>query len=196
MIPSRLAIALQDDGWILRQVIVWDKVWANPESVKDRTTQTHEMIFMFVKQSGYFYDQDPLRVPSPAELRGPPKQKRGRLRRDANRTNLRVLNNPLGHNSPSVWQIRHGGYLGEHPATFPVELARRIIVTACDTNSLVLDPFGGAGTVAMVALQHGHRAITIDINAQYTQEAIERLSNAPAISEAADTPEPMELAAD
>src|SRR6185295_10841197 len=63
MIPSRLAIALQDNGWILRQAIVWDKVWGRPEAVKDRATQTYEMIYMFVKKSGYFYDQDALRVP-------------------------------------------------------------------------------------------------------------------------------------
>jgi len=197
MIPARLAIALQDDDWILRQAIVWDKVWAQPESVKNRATQTYEMIFMFVKKSGYFYDQDPLRIPSPSKHFRAGNRKSGVVRRDANRTDLRVQNNPLGHNAPSVWQIRHGGYPGEHPATFPPELARRIIVTACDTNSLVLDPFGGAGTTAMVALQHGHRATTIDLNGEYTQEAIERLSKAPAICEAnEDAPAPMELAAE
>jgi DNA modification methylase len=196
MIPSRLAIALQDDGWILRQAVVWDKVWAHPEAVKDRTTQTHEMIYMFVKQAGYFYDQDPLRVPSSVSHRKPGKQKAGMIRRDADRTDLRVLNNPLGHNAPSVWQVRHGGYLGDHPATFPVELVRRIIVTSCDTDSLVLDPFGGAGTTALVALQLGHRAITIDIHPAFTDEARERVSNAPANWDAAVTIEPMDLAAD
>jgi DNA modification methylase len=73
---------------------------------------------------------------------------------------------------------------------------RRIIVTACDADSLVLDPFGGSGTTALVALQHGHRAITIDNHKAFTDEARERSSNAPAHCEAADTPPPMELAAD
>jgi DNA modification methylase len=95
-----------------------------------------------------------------------------------------------------VWQIRQVGYMGEHPATFAAELVRRIIVTSCDTNSLVLDPFGGAGTTALVALQLGHRAITIDIHKAFTDEARERLSNAPTNCEAADAPQPMELAAD
>ena len=143
MIPSRLAIALQDDGWILRQAIVWDKVWGRPEAVKDRATQTYEMIYMFVKKSGYFYDQDPLRVPSVSSHTTRSKPKAGTIRHDTARSNLRVLNNPLGHNAPSVWQIRHAGYVGNHPAAFPTELVRRIIVTACDTDSLVLDPFGG-----------------------------------------------------
>ena len=195
MIPSRLGIALQEDGWILRQAIVWDKVWAHPESVKDRATRTHETIYMLVKKSGYFYDQDPLRVPSGISHTKAGRQKAGMIRGDANRT-VRVLNNPLGHNSPSVWRIRHPGYTGVHPATFPTELVRRIIVTSCDTDSLVLDPFGGAGTTALVALQHGHRAITIDIHSASTNEARRRLSDAPANCDDTGAAEPMELAAD
>ena len=96
MIPSRLAIALQDDGWILRHAIVWDKIWGRPESVTDRATQTYEMIYMFVKESGYFYDQDPLRVPSVSSHTTRSKPKAGTIRHDTARTNLRVLNNPLG----------------------------------------------------------------------------------------------------
>ena len=196
MIPSRLAIALQDDGWILRQAIVWDKVWGRPEAVKDRVTRTHETIFTLVKKSGYFYDQDALRVPPVSSHTTRSKPKAGTIRHDTARSNLRVLNNPLGHNASSVWQIRHAGYVGAHPAAFPTELVRRIIVTACDTDSLVLDPFGGSGTTALVALQHGHRAITIDSHRPFIDEARERLSNAPAHWEAVDTPQPMELAAD
>jgi len=196
MIPSRLAIALQDDGGILRQAVVWDKVWAHPESVRDRTTQTYEMVYMFVQKLGYFYDQDPLRVPSSISYRKPGKQTAGLIRRDANRTDFRVLSNPLGHNAPSVWKIRQASYAGNHPATFPTELVRRIIATSCDTDSLVLDPFGGAGTTALVALQLGHRAITIDIHKAFTDEARERLSRAPAHRDAADTSQALELAAD
>jgi DNA modification methylase len=196
MIPSRLAIALQDDCWILRQAIVWDKVWGRPEAVTDRATQTYEMIYMLVKKAGYFYDQDPLRLPSVSSHTTRSKLKAGMIRHDVARTNLRVLNNPLGHNAPSVWQIRHAGYIGKHPATFPMELVRRIIVTSCDTDSLVLDPFGGSGTTALVALQLGHRAITIDNHKAFTDEARERLSNAPADYDQADATGPMELAAD
>jgi hypothetical protein len=46
-----------------------------------------------------------------------------------------------------------------------------MIVSSCDDDSVVLDMFGGAGTTAMVALQLGHRAVTIDINPSYTNEA-------------------------
>ena len=85
MIPSRLAIALQDEGWILRQAIVWDKVWKRPEAIKDRTTQTYEMIYMFVKKSGYFYDQDPLRVPLISSYRTGGKPKAGTIHHNADR---------------------------------------------------------------------------------------------------------------
>ena len=56
MIPSRLAMALQDDGWVLRQEVIWDKGWCRPESVPDRVTRTHEMVYMFAKQRRYFYN--------------------------------------------------------------------------------------------------------------------------------------------
>jgi ribosomal protein L11 methylase PrmA len=79
-----------------------------------------------------------------------------------------------------VGSIQRGNYQGKHPATFPPELARRMIVSSCDEKSVVLDVFGGSGTTALVALQLGHRAIMIDINPDYTNEARERLAAAPA----------------
>ena len=181
MLPARLAIALQDDGWLLRHEVIWDKGWVRPESARNRVTRTHDTVLMFAKAKGYFYDQDPLRVPSVRPWATPGKQKRGLLRRDDDRRDLRVICNPMGRNVGSVWQIQRGNYQGAHTATFPPELARRMIISSCDDNSVVLDVFGGAGTTAMVALQLGHRAITIDINADYTREARERLFNAPSL---------------
>ena len=64
MFPARLAIALKDDGWILRHDVIWDKGWVRPEAATDRVTRTHDFVLMFAKAKGYFYDQDPLRVPS------------------------------------------------------------------------------------------------------------------------------------
>ena len=135
---------------------------------------------MFAKNRRYFYDQDPLRIPvvSPYSMRG--RDKPGLIRRDENRRDLQVISNPLGRNVGSVWSIQRGNYRGKHPATFPPELVRRMIVSSCDDNSVVLDMFGGAGTTALVALQLGHRAITIDINSDYTSEARERVASAPA----------------
>jgi site-specific DNA-methyltransferase (cytosine-N4-specific) len=179
LIPERLAMGLQDDGLVLRQKIIWDKGWVRPESAKDRVTQTYDTVLMFAKGKGYYYDQDPLREPVVKPYAAPDRQKPGLMRREANR-DLRVISNPMGRNSGSVWRINSGNYKGKHTATFPPELVRRMIASTCDDNSLVLDPFGGAGTTAMVTLQLGHRAITIDMNGDYTREARERLADAAA----------------
>ena len=78
--------------------------------------------------------------------------------------------------------LEFGGsrYKGKHPATTPVDMAHWILSAACDDKARICDPFGGAGTFAMLALQMGYTATTIDINEDYTKEAKERLSKAPA----------------
>jgi DNA modification methylase len=62
MIPQRVALALQDDGWIIRAQIPWVKASAMPESVRDRPTVAHEYVFQLVKQPRYFWDPDAVRV--------------------------------------------------------------------------------------------------------------------------------------
>lgn len=66
MIPQRVALALQDDGWIIRAQIPWVKGSAMPESVRDRPTVAHEYVFMLVKQQRYFWDPDAVRMPHAA----------------------------------------------------------------------------------------------------------------------------------
>jgi DNA invertase Pin-like site-specific DNA recombinase len=61
--PWRVALALQEDGWILRNAIVWHKPNAMPESVRDRLNCRHELIFLLVKQAAYWFGLDPIRVP-------------------------------------------------------------------------------------------------------------------------------------
>jgi site-specific DNA-methyltransferase (cytosine-N4-specific) len=179
MIPARLAMALQDDGWYLRQEVIWDKGWCRPENVTDRMTRTHEFVFMFSKRRRYFYDPDPIREPL---ITTPTKRKLSVIDNDRD-TAFRIYENPMGRNSGSVWHIPPSEYRGRHDATFPSELVRRMLAVSCDdldSDVLVLDPFGGAGTTAMVALQNGYRAVTIDINSAATNEARERLAEAPA----------------
>jgi site-specific DNA-methyltransferase (cytosine-N4-specific) len=62
-IPWRVAFALQADGWILRNAIIWHKPNAMPESVRDRVSARYEMLFLLVKQQRYFFDLDPIREP-------------------------------------------------------------------------------------------------------------------------------------
>ena len=102
------------------------------------------------------------------------------IRRDVAR-DMRVYANPLGRNSGTVWRCNVANYPGAHTATFPPGLVRPMILASCTSaDDTVLDPFGGAGTVALVALQLGFKAITIDIFPDYTEEARNRLANAPA----------------
>ena len=141
--------------------------------------------YMLCKNKNYFYDQDPIRDP----LISSGGQRPDAVDRDT-RTDFRVYNNPLGRNSGSVWRINSSNYRGAHTATFPPELVRRMIECSCDDDLLVMDVFGGAGTTALVALQLGHRAITIDINPAYTDEARARMANAPSrFSETQDDPD-------
>ena len=179
-IPARLAMALQDDGWMCRAEIIWHKGpgGGRPESVRNRVTKTHEKVFMFTKQRQYFYDPDPIREPLVrpyTPYTTPGKQKPGLMRRDVNR-DFRVYLNPMGRNAGSVWTITPSSYRGNHPATMPLELVRRCLLASCPEGGTVLDCFGGAGTTALAALQLGHTAISIDINPEYTEEARQRIA--------------------
>jgi len=62
-IPWRVATALQEDGWILRNCVIWYKPNHMPESVKDRLTKSYEFVFFFVKQRKYYFNLDRIRVP-------------------------------------------------------------------------------------------------------------------------------------
>ena len=160
-----------------------------PKSAQDRVTRTHDTVYMFAKNKGCFYDQDPIRD----RLVSSGGQQPGTTGCDT-RTDFRIYNNPLGRNAGSVWQINSGNYGGGHTATFPPELVRRMIASSCDDDALVLDIFGGAGTTALVALQLGHRAISIDLNPDYTREALERLAQTPATMSNEDVPNLAEAA--
>jgi DNA modification methylase len=156
-------MALQDDGWICRAEIIWYKGpgGGRPESVTNRVTKNHEKIFMFTKRRQYFYDPDPIREPSAVE--------------STNRA-FQAYQNPMGRNSGSVWEITPSSYRGDHPATMPLELVRRMLLVSCPDKGTVMDVFGGAGTTALVALQLGYRAISIEINEPYTKEAQQRIA--------------------
>ena len=72
MVPARVALALQQDGWWLRSEIIWHKVAPMPESVVDRPTRSHEFIYLLTKAERYFYNRlearDPLKPSSAVRL--------------------------------------------------------------------------------------------------------------------------------
>ena len=177
-IPWRVAFALQDDGWYLRQDIIWAKPNPMPESVKDRTTKSHEYIFLLTKSAKYFYDADAIREPvSEISL------KRAEYGWDCDRPSTKNASmggegihtkkmgnrfvNPNGRNKRSVWRITTRPYKEAHFATFPTEIPEICIKAGSKPGDVVLDPFAGAGTTGLVATRLNRDALLIELNPEY-----------------------------
>jgi site-specific DNA-methyltransferase (adenine-specific) len=175
-IPWRVALALQVDGWHLRQDIIWHKPACMPESTKDRCTRAHEYVFMFTKNQRYFYDAQAVAEPARTKDRaawtdrGSEKQ-RGHSRRHAGfngRYAAKILEQgaPKTRNRRSVWTIPSVPYKEAHFAVMPPRLVEVCLSAGCPLGGTVLDPFGGSGTVGMVATKLGRSAILIDLDAR------------------------------
>jgi len=188
-IPWRVAFALQDAGWILRNAIAWHKPNAMPESVTDRLAARHEMLFLLSKGPKYWFDLDPIREPlaHPDALgrgivfggtNGGVGKVGGSARRGGGHRSV-YGGTPRGRNPGDVWTIATTPLPDAHFAAFPVELPRRCIAAGCKPGGTVLDPFSGAGTTALAAQQLGHPVIGIDINASYHDIALKRMATAP-----------------
>lgn len=198
LIPARLAIALQADGWYVRNDIIWHKPNGMPSSVRDRFTQNHEYLFLLTKSARYFFDQEAVKEPvesAPDALRNkwdrdqqtPPGQKpQKRPGRSGNKAREYVNHgNPgMGSNIPwegftrnkrTVWEVATANYGGEHFAVFPPKLIEPCILAGCPVGGTVLDPFGGSGTTAGVAVSHGRRAIHIDLNPDHNRLVPDRV---------------------
>lgn len=191
--PWRVVLALKDNGWLLRSDIIWHKPNAMPSSVKNRPTTDHEYVFLFVKGRGYYYDIDAIREPHvtfTAESRmkggrnhfgkrdGTPEN--GKNAGSANLHNSRwdQAFHPKGRNRRTVWNIPLSKYRDVHFAVFPERLVELCISAGCRSDGIVLDPFVGSGTTAVVAQRLGRRYIGIDSNAEYCEMARNRLRQA------------------
>jgi site-specific DNA-methyltransferase (cytosine-N4-specific) len=196
-LPWRVAFALQEDGWILRNAIVWHKPNAMPESVRDRLACRHELVFLLVKQPGYWFDLDPIRVPHATGTRRerrtrppghagsptrPPKygpgtpEVTGARRYGTGRP--RDRRHPNGRNPGDVWSIPTRPYKGPHFAAYPIDLPLRCVAAGCKPGGVVLDPFTGSGTTGLAALQLDRRFVGIDLSADFAQLAAGRLARA------------------
>lgn len=205
LLPYRIAIAMLDRGWIIRNVIVWWKPDCMPENVEDRFTVDYEPVFLCTKNPQYYFKQqlqpysdktlkrcksvvengetfDPLRHksdpnrPSQAPMRV--------LKRMAESivNNLRVpghtvqdVFNPAGANRRCVWRIPTACYRGAHFAVFPEKLVEICIDAGCPPGGSVLDPFLGAGTTAVIAERMGMNFYGIELNPDNAQHARERI---------------------
>lgn len=185
MIPHRVAIALQEDGWWVRSDIVWAKPNPMPESVTDRPTKSHEYLFLLAKSERYYYDHEAIKEPMQAQ-KGNAKSFRGggAYTRSQSADNSAVVarethgnaQNPTGRrNKRTVWTISTKGYAGAHFATFPSDLVRPCLLAGCPEGGTVLDPFAGSGTVGAVALALGRSATLIELNPAYCNLARRRL---------------------
>lgn len=168
-IPWRVAFALQADGWYLRQDIIWHKPNPMPESVSDRCTKAHEYIFLLSKSARYHYDASSIEEDAKWERWGDQTEKKEH-RGTAGHLGGKALSElPIRDkkNKRSVWTVTTKAYSGAHFATFPPDLIRPCILAGCPIGGTVLDPFGGSGTTAQVALEEGRAAILCELNPAY-----------------------------
>lgn len=203
-IPWTLALALREDGWYLRQDIIWNKPNAMPESVKDRCTKSHEYIFLLTKSNKYYFDFEAIREPAVGFDNRPPAGSRGaatpnQRRRKGNAKTFRgggaytggrsfensgevereshgnVKNETGLRNRRSVWNVATQGYAKAHFATFPEKLIEPCILAGCRPGGIVLDPFLGSGTTAVVAEKNDRDFIGVDLNPDYVEMAKQRI---------------------
>ena len=164
-IPWRVAFALQADGWYLRQDIIWHKPNPMPESVTDRCTKAHEYVFLLSKSARYFYDADAIRQ-NPSGRKDAIRSFGAAKERNDGGKGF-ALDGLKGANRRSVWSVSTKPFKGAHFATFPPGLIEPCILAGAPVGGVVLDPFGGSGTTAGVAIKHGRRAVLCELNPEY-----------------------------
>lgn len=226
--PQRLAVALVQDGWIIRNQVVWAKTNPIPSSVGDRLSCTYEVMLLLVRSQRYFFDLDAIRQPITTQATKRPGAAGYRylpdhvmppdtgFDDDGGLNQLKVegrAGHPLGKNPGDVWQLPTAGYRGAHFATFPLSLITPPLLATCPEKvctrcgipwqreavnrrhavpilgrlrpgckcgvgtvpGIVLDPFMGAGTVAVAAERHGRNWVGIELNPKYAALAERRI---------------------
>ena len=150
-VPWRLAFALQEAGWWLRSETIWHKPNAHPESVRDRPTKAHETLFLLSREQDYFYNVDAVKGPRGRRLR-------------------------------TVWEIptepvkRTDYHPDDHPAMMPMSLARRCVSITSRPDSVVLDPYAGAGTTLLAASELGRKWVGIELKPSFVDLIEQRMS--------------------
>jgi DNA modification methylase len=205
-VPWMLAFALRDDGWYLRQDIIWAKPNPMPESVKDRCTKSHEHIFLLSKSPRYYFDGEAIaepvaestikRVSQDLENQQgsyTPSKGNGKMKAVVRYGGKEYTENPdvfnrtksgnmydfrPKRNKRDVWTVTTKPFKGAHFATFPPNLIEPCVLAGCPVGGVVLDPFMGSGTTGVVAQQHGRNFCGIELNPEYLTMAAARIENA------------------
>ena len=191
--PWRVALALQDDGWILRSDVIWHKPNAMPSAVKNRPTTDHEYVFFFTRSVRYHYDADAIREPHVTftersrmkggrghfgKPSGTPEQGKNQGNPNLHHGRWDQAFHPLGRNKRTVWSIPLSKYREAHFAVFPEKLVETCVLASCPVAKVVLDPFMGSGTTGVVARRLGRKFIGIERVEAYCQMAEARLGEA------------------
>ena len=182
-IPWMLAFALRQDGWYLRQDIIWAKPNPMPESVKDRCTKSHEYIFLLSKSPKYYYDSDAIAEDAFTEPTLRDKNAEGYQADYAGGERFspgaRVYGEDGKRNKRDVWNVPVGtGYKddeGAHYATYSPKLIEPCVMAGCPEGGTVLDPFNGTATTGVVAVRNGRNYIGIDLSEKYIALSEKRL---------------------
>ena len=175
-IPWRLAFALQDFGWYLRQDIIWHKPNPMPESVKDRCTKAHEYIFLLTKKPTYYFNHNAIK-----EDLAHPDVKNATFG-SLGGTGIKGLQYsgnkyipPEKRNKRDVWTVATKPYAGSHFAVFPTELVEPMVLAGSRVGDIVFDPFFGSGTTGSVAQKLGRQYIGCELNPEYENLQNKRL---------------------
>ena len=249
--PERLLLALSEDGWLVRNKVVWAKTNPMPHAVADRLTGSYDIVYFLTRSRIYYFDLDAIRVPHRSTTNSrrtrayPPETASAPLWRQSGGGNRGLtaqrargqVGHELGKNPGDVWPLAAASFHGAHFATFPPGLVERPLLATCpelicrrcgtpfkrharirheergrpraprrETHVLrysrnyqvirergpllpgcscgapprpgvVLDPFFGAGTVALVAERHGRDWLGIELNPAYAKLAEQRLAS-------------------
>jgi len=183
LIPFRVALALQADGWWVRSDIIWAKPNPMPESVTDRPTKSHEYIFLLTKSARYYYDNEAVKEAAtsiPSAFRNSSRYtEQGRAPSNDNHNGAVWTGDfdSSSRNLRDVWTITTQSYSGAHFATFPVTIPERCIRAGTKGGDTVLDPFAGSGTTLAVAQSLGRDSIGIELNPAYIELAHKRIAD-------------------
>lgn len=187
-IPNRFSIMMTDNGWILRNEIIWHKPNGMPSSVKDRFTVDFEKLFFFTKSKKYYFEQQ--KEPMKTTDKNPPRGSKaviGQLNKGLRKQDLVGRNDYTGfndrytipidlkRNKRCVWEISTKALKEEHFAVFPEELIETPIKAGCPENGVVLDVFMGSGTTGVVAKRLGRNFVGIELNKKYVDMSKRRI---------------------
>ena len=182
-IPWMLAFALRNDGWYLRQDIIWQKPNPMPESVKDRCTKSHEYIFLLSKKPHYYFDYEAIQEDANSkyesrynsEFNNGKEQLTDRPNAKPNTAGMHVYTGK--RNKRDIWTVCIKPIRDAHFATFPEDLIKPCILAGSRPKGIVLDPFFGSGTTGRVATELNRDYIGIELNPEYIEISKKRTNN-------------------